>query len=190
MVSSEFISQDLIACYLAGDKEAFATIFDALKNDIFFLVRRYFRSPFDQDEAFQEVWLHLYQTRNKFDVNRYTDFVPWTRQVVRNKCLDLVRAKKAAVEIPINDEDVGRAPEQVNSLIDARLSEALERFVEELKEEQREFFQLCFVEERSHQEIAVNMSMSERQSKYLKKKLLAKLRKNEALKKALQKSCM
>lgn len=154
------------------------------------MVRRLVRGAFDQEEAQQDVWLHLYRVRAQVDVNRPDDFVAWVRQVARNRTIDFLKARsRAAREIPVDDpqkEGAGivasGAPQnpEAQASRDA-LRKAIATFVDGLDEEGQRFFQLCFVEERSHQEIAKELSIAERRSKYLKKKLLAQLLSDEAL---------
>jgi RNA polymerase sigma-70 factor (ECF subfamily) len=177
------IEQRLIVRFVAGDREAFSEIFDRLHRDLHALVRRFFRGAFDQEEAMQEVWIKLYRMRGRFDVNRAGEFVPWIRQVARNRCLDLLKARGRSHEVPVAemDLDASSAPRQLSELRDRQLRVAIQAIVSGLDAEQQRFFALCFVEEQSHEEIAAALGISERRSKYLKKKLLAELLRSAAL---------
>lgn len=177
------IAQELIVRFVAGDREAFAEIFDRLHRDLHGLVRRFFRGAFDQDEAMQEVWIKLYRMRGRFDVNRAAEFVPWVRQVARNRCLDLLKSRGRSHEVPVAEVEAGAstAPSQVTRVQEGRLRQAIERIIARLDEEQQRFFSLCFVEERSHEEIAAELGITERRSKYLKKKLLSELLRSATL---------
>lgn len=177
------IAEELIVRFVAGDREAFAQIFDQLNRDLHGLVRRFFRGAFDQDEAMQEVWIKLYRMRGRFDVNRATEFVPWVRQVARNRCLDLLKARGRSHEIPVAEVDGGgsTAAPQLSRLEEARLRQVLGGILGRLDLEQRRFFELCFVQEQTHEEIAAALGISERRSKYLKKKLLQELLRSASL---------
>ncbi len=178
--TSKRIPQDLIVRYVAGDRDAFQAIFDELSRDVFFVVRRLFHSPFDQEEAQQEVWLHLHRMRRQVDVNRPGEFIGWVKRVARNKTIDLLKARGRRPEVPVEDlgQDVdanhGPSP-QHRALRGSKVREAIDAFVAKLDNEQRQFFTLCFVEELSHPEIAERMPLTVRRSKYLKKTLLARL---------------
>ena len=176
------IPQDLIVRYVAGDRDAFQAIFDELSKDVFFVVRRLFHSPFDQEEAQQEVWLHLHRMRRQVDVNRPGDFIAWVRRVARNRAIDMLKARGRRPEVPvegIGEEADGtpqaQEPQQLQAMRGQKVREVLDAFVETLDDEQRTFFSLCFVEELSHPEIADRMPVTVRRSKYLKKTLLARL---------------
>jgi RNA polymerase sigma-70 factor, ECF subfamily len=181
------ISQELLARFVTGDREAFGDIFDRVQKDIFYIVRRFFSGAFDQEEAMQEVWLRLYCMRDRFDVNRVAEFVPWSRQVARNLCIDLLKKRGRSHEVSVEDFDrLPREPAQFGAVTDTRLRQALAEFVSRLDREEQHFFELCFVRELPHEEIAEAMSITIRRSKYLKKKLLARLMKNTTLRAALE----
>jgi len=165
----------LIARYVAGDRDAFRQVFEELKREVWAVVRRYFRSAFDQEEAQQEVWIQLYRARDRFDLQRSTSFSGWVCQIARNRCVDLLRARARQAEIAVDGLEPADAPGQLDALADRRFVEAVEAVVSELDPEQYRFFQLCFVQECSHEEISERLSITVRRSKYLKKKLLARL---------------
>jgi RNA polymerase sigma factor (sigma-70 family) len=175
------ISQELVTRFVAGDRQAFDQLFALLRQEVFRVVLRFFSSPFDQEEAFQEVWLQLHRMRGRFDVSRHAEFTGWARQVARNRCIDLLKARGRRPEIPVEDTEVPSAPSQLSQLAGARVRAALDDVLARLDAEQRRFFELCFVEELPHEEIATRMSITVRRSKYLKKKLLARLLRNRTL---------
>jgi len=175
------LSRDLVSAYMAGDRAAFQAIFVQLRQDVFFQVRRFFRSPFDQEEAFQEVWLQLYRVRHQFDLNRHTEFTAWTRQVCRNRCLDLLKARGRRPEVPVEHPGAACEPSQLQQLDMQRLRQTVGQVVARLEPQLQRFCELCFVEELPHEAIAERLSISIRRSKYLKKKLLARLVRSAAL---------
>ena len=130
--------------------------------------------------------MHLHQARGRFDVNRQDEFVPWVRQVARNRCRDLLRKRGRVREIPVQEvEDCrGQRPDQPRAVVRARVRQALVAFAAGLTDQEQRFFQLCFVEERPHAEVAADMGISPRRSKYLKKKLVGRMMKNSALRRA------
>jgi RNA polymerase sigma-70 factor (ECF subfamily) len=174
-------TQELLARFIAGEKQAFDRVFAELRRDMFLVVQRFFRSPFDQEEAFQEVWLQLHRARSQLDVNRHQEFVGWARRVARNRCIDLLKARQRRPEVPVEDVEPAGDAGQLEAVVGAKLQQALASFVERLDAEQQRFFQLCFREELSHEEIAAELSISVRRSKYLKKKLLERMVKNPGL---------
>ena len=179
---------ELVTRFVAGDREAFRLIFERLSREIFLVVSRYFHGAFDREEAQQEVWLQVYRARAHFDVNRSAAFVGWAKQVARNRCLDLLKSRNRSKEVPVDSTDSMQPPaaregsSQIDAVHGERVREALESFAAGLDAEQRTFFKLCFVEERSHEEIAEALEITVRRSKYLKKKVLERLHKSAKVK--------
>lgn len=170
------LDQDLVVRFVSGDREAFAQIIDRYQRDLWWVVRRFFRGAFDQEEALQEVWLKLYRMRDRFDVNRASGFGPWLRQVARNRCIDLLKERGRSHEVPVgSDMEAPCEAPQLGSVHDGQIRDALRELLARLDAEQRRFFELCFVQELPHEEIAAALGVTVRQSKYLKKKLLARL---------------
>jgi RNA polymerase sigma factor (sigma-70 family) len=179
-------SQQLLAAYMSGDRDAFDRIFAQFGQEVFRVVRRFFFSPFDQDEAFQEVWLQLHRTRSRFDLNRHEEFGAWLKQVARNRCIDLLKARSRRVEIPAADVAPASVADQETRLAQQQIRKTLDDFVARLDPQQQRFFELCFVEELSHEQIAQRMGITSRRSKYLKKKLLARLNRHRGLKRMVR----
>ncbi len=183
--SAGTFNQELAVRFVAGDREAFLHVFDALKDTVFYQARRFFPRPFDQEEAFQEAWLQVYRRRSAFDVNRHKELGGWVRKVARNRCLDLLKAKGRGRELPVEEPEAPPTrASQHEDLAGARLREAVEAFVARLDEEQQRHFALCFAQELSHEEVARQMDITVRRSKYLKKKTVTAMLRSPALRRA------
>ncbi len=182
--SKKGFSQELVVRFVGGDRDAFLSIFDELKDTVFYQTRRFFNRPFDQEEAFQEAWRQIYRRRTRFDVNRHDELAGWVRQVARNRCLDLLKARGRGRETPVEEMEAPCEASQHQDLAGARMRAALEQFVSRLEPEQQRHFELCFVRELSHEEVAREMSITVRKSKYLKKKTVTRMLKSPALRRA------
>jgi len=175
----------LLSRFVAGDESAFDALYALFARDVWRIVRRFFSSVWEQEEAFQEIWLDLYRKRDRFDCGRAEDFPAWLRTVARNRCLDMLDAARIRTPSALGtdaSEEPGCAvaPESETGL-PAAIRKALDRLLETLDAEERSVFTLCFVEERSHEEVARLLGITERRSKYLKKKLLLMLESDEQL---------
>jgi len=180
------VDRQTLAQFVAGDRDAFDRVFAALRDDVVWMVRRHFYRPADQEEAFQEAWLQIFRVRHRVDVNRHKELRAWARTVAKNRCLDLLKARRRRPEVPVaevspcpGDRDDAEVEERR-----ARLRRTLDRFVECLGSEERRFFRLCFAEEFTHEELARRLDITVRQSKYRKKKLLARMLGNAELRDA------
>ena len=173
--------QQLAVRFVAGDKDAFMYVFEQLKGPVFIQVRRLFGRPFDQDEAFQECWLQVHRRRSRFDVNRHQELPAWIRRVARTRCLDLLKARGRSRELPVEQLEVPSEPSQHRSLVHSRARQALDEFVARLEPDQQRHFELCFVRQLSHEEVARELSISVRRSKYLRKKTVASMLRSPSL---------
>lgn len=178
------VSVELVTRFVAGDRDAFLSIFDRLKHAVWGQVRRFFLRPFDQEEAFQEAWLQIYRMRGKVDVNRHAELEAWIRKVARNRCLDLLRRRNRQRDVPDDELEPTQEATQQHQLRDRRLRQAVGEFVKELPDEEQRHFELCFVQELPHQQIGEQLSISARRSKYLKRKMLQRMLRSPALRRA------
>lgn len=178
------IDRSELARFVAGDQRAFARVFAALRGEIVAVVRRYFRAPSDQEEAFQEAWLQIYRNRGRIDVNRHSEFPAWAGRVARNRCLDLLKARGRRPEVPVEEIYAATPATQQQSAQRTDMRQALEAFVAGLKPELAELFRLCLVEERPHEEVARKLGITVRRSKYLKKKLVLQMLQSRSLQRA------
>lgn len=143
---------------------------------------QYFRSPFEQEDAVQEAFAHVYAHLDAVDPLRAEQLPGWVVTTARNRMLDLARAKRPEEHVEI-DEAVGgevdaAGPELV---ISAELKEALERFEEKLPEKHRTYFHAVFVEGREWEDARVALGLSRLRTKYLKSVLVKRLQKHGPL---------
>lgn len=177
-------SRETFERFRAGDGAAFAEIVRAYDGLVRRAARAYWRSPFEREEAMQEVWLHVFKNRAAVDVDRVDAFPGWLSVVAKRKCLDIVRRRRPETgaledDAPAEQDDPRDAAER------GALLRAAAEFEERLKPSWRPFFRLCFVEGASYQEIEARLGYGALRCKYMKKVLAAKARKNRALLEAL-----
>jgi RNA polymerase sigma-70 factor (ECF subfamily) len=95
----------LIQQLRAGDKNAFAQIYDQYSRLIFGLILRMVRNPPLAEDLLQEVFLKLWRSAASLDENAST-VGPWLTSVARNHVLDYIKSgpnrramKSAAIDI-------------------------------------------------------------------------------------------
>jgi RNA polymerase sigma-70 factor (ECF subfamily) len=178
---------DLLARFRQGDDAAFMIIHDRHAAEIRPLVARFFQSPFEREEASQEVWLQAYRMASAYDPAR-GPLLPWLRTLAANRCREILRAQRRrpqpAAELTDADLVTGETPE-TRARID-RLRAAVAVFVAALDEQEAAVFRLSLMEELGHDEVAVRLNISPRRCKYLKLKLLARAAAAVGLKEALE----
>ena len=182
------VDSDTEARFRRGEREAFLSVYETHAPAVRALVGRFFGSPFEREEAVQEVWLHVHRIAGSFDPAR-GDLAPWLRVVAANRCKELLRARgrRPDPSIELADEHAeepgGAGPEYEARV--ARAREAVTRFEAQLSREDAVVFRLSLVEERSHEEVARAAGISTRRCKYLRMKLLVRAAADPTLRAAL-----
>lgn len=170
--------------FAAGDRDAFLEVYRAYAGPLRRWAGRFFKSPFEQEEAVQEAWLNVHRMQRSYDLNK-GELGPWLRTVVANRCRELLRAKgrRPDASVPLEDVDGARwlEAEADDGLLRARLREAVEQFALGLDEGERRVLRHGLVEEQSHQELAAALGVNVRRCKYLKLKLLQRAASDPAL---------
>lgn len=171
--SAAGLAPEILADFRRGDREAFLAVYAAHALHLRPLVYAFFRSPFEREEALQEVWLQAHRACNAFDPTR-GELLPWLRTVAANRCKELLRARgrRPDARDPIDDAQLVdlRDPESVARA--DRVRDAVARFAAALDPEQGAVFRLSLVEERSHDEVAATLGVAARRVKYLRMNLL------------------
>ncbi len=181
-------SEHVLLRFRAGDTEAFAQLMRDYSGKVRNIVARYFRGVFDQDEALQEIWMHLYKNREALDPQRLQEFDAWLGTMARRKCLDQLR--KRGRTLPLTDSEHHNTLEATMLSPDATLIQedivrAVETFKNSLEGEWRTFFQLHFVEARTYKDIAKELGCNTLRCKYMKKVIASRAKKNRTLLEAL-----
>lgn len=103
--------EDLARRVAAGDRDAFAVLVDRYQRPLYNFALRVVGNPDDADDAAQETLIQVYQAlpASRLDFA----FRPWLYRVARNKCIDLLRRKRALPFSALgNDGDDGPAVEE------------------------------------------------------------------------------
>ncbi len=170
------MSVDTLARFARGERAAFGEVYRAHARDVFRWVAQCFSSPFEQEEAVQEVWLMVHRVCGSYDVNR-GPLAPWLRVVAGNRCKELLRARGRRPQPSEPLEAVEQAlvaPGLEEGMAKATLAAAVDRFAGTLPPDEARLLREGLVGELSLEETARRLSITVRQCKYLKKKLLAR----------------
>ena len=148
---------DLIRLYCNGDAEAFDTLFDRYHVSVYSLARTMLGDIGGSEEVLQETFLGVAQ-----NAKRYTPrgkFRPWVMRIVRNLCLNRIRADRlrrantAQSSLEFIDP-VSQATDPA-ARVDADEQTAIVRAaIAELPDNQREAIALYAFQEMSYREIA------------------------------------
>jgi RNA polymerase sigma-70 factor (ECF subfamily) len=180
------------ARFARGGRDAFVEAYTAHAAEVRKWVRKFFVSAFEQEEAVQEVWLTAHRMQAMYDASK-GPLSPWLRALCANRCRELLRAasRRPPSDVPV--EDVADAlwldaPGPDDAVHAAALRAEVARFAASLPPDEARVLQLCFVEQRSHAEVARELGIDERRSKYLKQKVLLAASRDEKLLALLEES--
>jgi RNA polymerase sigma factor (sigma-70 family) len=165
--------------FSSGERAAFLEVYTAQARAVRRWVARFFKSPFEQEEAAQEVWLMVHRMQTSYDVNR-GPLEPWLRALTSNRCRELLRAKgrRPDASVPLDDGDEALwldAPPPDEALMQAKVQAAVQAFRQGLPKAEDVVLQRGVGDGLTHEELARELGVTVRQSKHLKKKLLAKV---------------
>ncbi|GAB6989688.1 sigma-70 family RNA polymerase sigma factor [Paenibacillus pini] len=114
--SSDF--KRLIELSLAGSRDAFGELYEATIKDVYKTVYYLIREPSDVEDVIQEVYVQVYRSLDKYDVNRA--FRPWLMGVVMRQIQAFRRHKWSHVRIIKKAEQMNSAmvPDLANDVVD------------------------------------------------------------------------
>jgi RNA polymerase sigma-70 factor (ECF subfamily) len=166
--------RDLVARSLAGDVEAFETVYRQHSTRIYSLACRMAGSPEDGEDLLQEIFLQAFRKLGTYKGDAALG--TWLYRMALNHCLDYVRSRQAKMSKLTDtlDAETSREPAARRDTPIARLD--LERALERLPDGCREAFVLHDVEGFDHKEVGQLLGIAEGTSKSQVFKARAKLR--------------
>jgi RNA polymerase sigma factor (sigma-70 family) len=180
-----------IDAFRRGEGAAFAEVMRAYSDVVRGAAARFFStSVFDQEEAMQEIWLHIWKNRSAVDPSRAAELSGFIAVTARRKCIDILRKKDpAAAAVAAADDDAVDAVADVATAgaadvaRDREVTAAARTFADaRLKEgEWRSFFDLHFVQGLSFEEVGARLGIGKLRCKYLKKVIASRAREDPAL---------
>ncbi len=165
------------------DPGAFETLVGALLPRVRRIAMQYFQSPFEQEDAVQEAFVHVFQGLDAIDPTRADTLEGFVLTTARRRMLDLLRRGGPAPG-PIDDvpeEALAQAPSAPGVVADAELKALLERFEEKLKPAWRPAYRAVFVEGKEWEDARAALGLSALRARYLKAVLHRALRRHQPL---------
>lgn len=159
--ASTLSNEELLQRVAAGDREAFAALYDSTAPRVFGLVKRLLRDHAQSEEVTQEIFLEIWQTAARYDPSK-GGALAWMLTMTHRRAVDRVRASQASrdrdVRIGIRDHTPGfdSVVESVEVLIE---SERVEQAMLRLTELQRQAVQLAYFGGYSHREVSEMLSV-------------------------------
>ena len=90
---------ELLVRYMAGDENAFSEIVSLYKDPLHAFLRKFLNQQSLVEDVFQDTFLQLYASRDKFDPDR--PLRPWLFTIAANKAKDALRKIQRRSEISL-----------------------------------------------------------------------------------------
>jgi RNA polymerase sigma-70 factor (ECF subfamily) len=174
----------LIADYLAGDKQALEVLFARYLNPVYYFVYRYVGDAAEAQDIVQLTFIKVWKNLKKFKQEK--KFKTWILAIAKNTALDFLRKKKNPTFSELFDREEGErefelavdaAPLPPEILDREQLSEEVESAINRLAPYYREVLHLYFMEQLTFQEISEILGESLNTVKSRQRRALIELRK-------------
>ena len=162
---------ELLIQYKAGNEDAFEEIVERYKNPLYSFLRRFLNRQDLVEDVFQETFLQLYTSKDKFDTTR--PLHPWLFTIAANKAKDALRKmqRTAAMSIGAIADSGGVSVDDVvnmlasytdTPLLEATRTETAEnvrKIVANMPENLRAILILAYFEQFSYKQMADILSI-------------------------------
>ncbi|KAA0017077.1 ECF RNA polymerase sigma factor SigK [Antrihabitans cavernicola] len=152
--------QDLLQRVAAGDKAAFAELYDATSTRVYGMVIRVLRNPAISEEATQEVYLQIWRSADSFDPQRGSALA-WIMTLAHRRAIDRVRSEQSGADREALYGSRNRETDHdqvVESVIQQLESDAVVHCLDTLTETQRSTVRLAYYDGLTYREVAELLS--------------------------------
>ena len=159
--------QNLLNCYLSGDRNAISQLIDRHSRRVRDYIRMMVKDDDVADDIFQETFIKAVRV---IDEGRYTDngrFLSWILRIAHNQVIDYFRAQKQNRQL--NESEAGfdvlgtlRFAERTveDEIVGEQIADDVRHMVELLPEEQRTVVMMRYYSGLSFKEIAEHTGVS------------------------------
>jgi len=155
------INNELLLRLKEGNIVAFDSIYEQYCKRLYAFVIRYVKQESDAEEIVQEVFIKIWENRNKIDI--YSSFESYLFTITYNSAISLLRKRvheKKYLEHVKSLQEVNVASELTDDLYFKELNSKLQSLLLDLTPRQREIFHLSREEGLTHDEIAKKLGIS------------------------------
>jgi RNA polymerase sigma-70 factor (ECF subfamily) len=162
---------ELLEMYKQGREEAFRELVERYRNSLFAFLRRFLNKQDLVEDVFQETFLQLYSSREKFDTSR--PLHPWLFTIAANKAKDALRKiqRGSAMSLGAIADSGGVSIDDVVNLLasykitpvdevsDDETAQRVRQIVAEMPDNLRSILILAYFEQFSYKQMAEILSI-------------------------------
>ena len=154
-------NKDLLNLLKKGDVIAFDNIYEMYSKRLYGFVLRYVKLKEDAEGIVQEVFIKIWETRNKIDI--YSSFDSFIFTIAYNTTINLLR--KRVNEHKYHDriksmQQITGADQIIDEIYIKEINTQLQLLLDKLTPRQKEIFQLSREAGLTHEEIAKKLNIS------------------------------
>lgn len=154
-------NSELILLIQINDRVAFYHIYERYSKRLYGFVLRYIKQKEDAEEIVQEVFVKIWESRNKIDA--YSSFEAFLFTIAYNTTISLLRkrtSEKIYLEHIKSLQQCANSPDLIDEIQFNELNDRVQSLLNELTPRQKEIFQLSREEGLTHDEIAKKLDIS------------------------------
>jgi RNA polymerase sigma-70 factor (ECF subfamily) len=154
-------NSELILLIQKDDRVAFYNIYERYSKRLYGFVLRYIKQKEDAEEIVQEVFVKIWESRNKIDA--YASFESFLFTIAYNTTISLLRKRtneKKYLEHLKSLQQPDNSPDLIDEIHFNELNDRVQALLNELTPRQKEIFQLSREEGLTHDEIAKKLDIS------------------------------
>jgi RNA polymerase sigma-70 factor (ECF subfamily) len=152
---------ELLLLLKNDDRVAFYNIYERYSKRLYGFVLRYIKQDADAEEIVQEVFVKIWEARNRIDA--YSSFESFLFTIAYNTTISLLRkrvSEKKYVNYLMSLQQPVVSNEVENAIRYNELNEKVQLLLDQLTPRQKEIFLLCRQEGLTHDEIAQKLQIS------------------------------
>lgn len=154
-------NQELVLLIQKDDRIAFYNLYERYCRRLHGFVLRYIKQNEDAEEIVQEVFVKIWESRNKIDA--YSSFEAFLFTIAYNTTISLLRKRtneKKYLEHLKALQQLDNSPDLIDEIHFNELNDRVQTLLNELTTRQKEIFQLSREEGLTHDEIAKKLDIS------------------------------
>ncbi len=154
-------NKELLLLIRQGDRVAFYNIYERYCKRLYAFVLKYIKQGEDAEEIVQEVFVKIWEARDKIDV--YSSFDSFIFTIAYNTTMSMFRKRireKKYLEHLKSLQQIENAPDITDEIYFKELDSRILQLLNKLTPRQKEIFQLSREEGFSHEEIAKKLDIS------------------------------
>lgn len=156
------LNTELVKQLKKGHISAFDSIYNMYCFKLHGFVKMYLKQEEDAEEIVQEVFIKIWESREKIDV--YASFESFLFTIAYNATMSLLRKRVSEAksrEYLKSVQQINKAEPVIDELQFKELSQKVETLLDQLTPRQKEIYLLSREKELSHKEIAQKLGISE-----------------------------